>query len=272
MGLYDIMDDITLRQINKTETGDNRIFGVLVGTVTANFDDKKEHIGEVCVEIPVRDKDANVLKWAKIATLASGKNWGTYWVPEVGDEVLVIFEQGNIEKPYVIGSVPKADSKMLDSADQNNKNKDIKFQYGTYVHFEDDVENEGEKDKFKLSLSDKAYIEMSKEKEDIIISDYNKKNYIRIQGGDDDGKIKIVAEKKIELQVGTDMSLILNGESGTATLKCKTFNVNANGNIDLKADGSFKGNGQVVKIEAGNVLTIQSSGPAKVAGTPINLG
>jgi selenocysteine lyase/cysteine desulfurase len=38
MALYDIIDEITERQVTKTETGDNRIWGVMVGIVAKNFD------------------------------------------------------------------------------------------------------------------------------------------------------------------------------------------------------------------------------------------
>ena len=41
--------------------------------------------------------------WAPIATLMSGKGRGAYFMPEVGDEVLVAFEHGDLEHPYVVG-------------------------------------------------------------------------------------------------------------------------------------------------------------------------
>ena len=105
MGLFDIIDEIAESQIMKTDTGDNRIFGVMVGTVAKNYD--KDMPGRVCVTIPVRDTEANELQWARVAMPSHGKGWGHYFQPEVGDQVLLAFEQGNIEKPYVIGCVPK---------------------------------------------------------------------------------------------------------------------------------------------------------------------
>ena len=38
MSLYDIIDDISQKQVSKTETGDERIFGVVIGTVTRNYE------------------------------------------------------------------------------------------------------------------------------------------------------------------------------------------------------------------------------------------
>jgi uncharacterized protein involved in type VI secretion and phage assembly len=43
--------------------------------------------------------------WARIATLMAGPNRGTWFLPEVGDEVLVAFERGDARVPYVIGAV-----------------------------------------------------------------------------------------------------------------------------------------------------------------------
>ena len=109
MGLFDVIDEITEKQIVKTETGDNRIFGVMTGIVAKNYD--KDMPGRICVTIPVRDNDANELKWARMVMPSSGKSWGHYFLPEVGDQVLLVFEQGNIEKPYVIGCIPKDNNK-----------------------------------------------------------------------------------------------------------------------------------------------------------------
>jgi uncharacterized protein involved in type VI secretion and phage assembly len=41
--------------------------------------------------------------WAPIATLMSGAKRGAYFMPEVDDEVLVAFEHGDLEHPFVVG-------------------------------------------------------------------------------------------------------------------------------------------------------------------------
>ena len=102
MGLYDIIDEITERQVMKTETGDNRIWGVMVGIVAKNFDPNSSASGgtktgadamdgRVCVTIPTRDKDANELKWARVAMPSGGSKWGHYFLPEVGDQVQLLY-------------------------------------------------------------------------------------------------------------------------------------------------------------------------------------
>ena len=122
MALFEIVDEITRKQFEKTETGDNRMQGVVVGQVSKNYD--KDMPGRVCVQIVSRDTQANELLWARVAMPSSGEKWGHYFLPEVGDEVLVAFEQGNIERPYIIGCIPKLSDQFLKkSVDEKNQIK-----------------------------------------------------------------------------------------------------------------------------------------------------
>ena len=41
--------------------------------------------------------------WARIATIMSGQKRGVYYMPEQDDEVLVAFEHGKFDHPYIIG-------------------------------------------------------------------------------------------------------------------------------------------------------------------------
>ena len=64
------------------------IHGVVIGIVTNNND--PEGMGRVKVNFPWRDiKDESF--WARLATFMSGNERGSYFLPEVGDEVLVSF-------------------------------------------------------------------------------------------------------------------------------------------------------------------------------------
>ena len=54
MALFDIFDEITEKQVVKTELGDARIFGAVAGVVAENYNEQMP--GRLCVNIPVRDE------------------------------------------------------------------------------------------------------------------------------------------------------------------------------------------------------------------------
>jgi len=56
--------------------------------------------------------------WARVATMMAGRNRGTMFIPDVGDEVLVAFERGDLRLPYVIGALWNGkDTPPVSSAD-----------------------------------------------------------------------------------------------------------------------------------------------------------
>jgi type VI secretion system secreted protein VgrG len=47
--------------------------------------------------------------WVRVATSWAGKNWGVIHIPRVGQEVVVAFEEGNPDRPLIVGSVYNPD-------------------------------------------------------------------------------------------------------------------------------------------------------------------
>lgn len=74
--------------------------GVVVGIVTNNSD--PENLGRVKVKFPWLAEDAEST-WARIAAPMAGQDRGFYFLPEVNDEVLLAFEHGHVQRPYVLG-------------------------------------------------------------------------------------------------------------------------------------------------------------------------
>ena len=77
--------------------------GVFPAIVIDNVD--PEALGRVLVRLPELGTAGRPGKdeWARIATLMAGNNRGTWFIPEVNDEVLVAFEAADSRRPYVIG-------------------------------------------------------------------------------------------------------------------------------------------------------------------------
>lgn len=270
MGFYDIMDEIAARQAVKSDTGDNKILGVMPGIVAKNYDAQMP--GRVCVQIPVRDEDANELKWARLVMPSSGKKWGHYFLPEVGDQVLLAFEQGNIEKPYVIGAIPRDNNPFLTgAADENNRFKKIVTANGSTIQFEDAKQGEGKQDRISIYTPDKAHqIILDNEKNEILIGDCEEKNKLSIQS--QQGAITIDAENKLAISVGEGIQVTMNGSSGTVSVKCGKLKVEASDGVKVRTDGRMGVSGSNVTLEASSVLKISSGGMASVSGSPVKLG
>jgi len=74
--------------------------GVVTGVVKSVEDPDQQ--GRVQVSFPFLGGQ-NDSTWAPVATLMSGKGRGSWFMPEVGDEVLVAFNLGDVAHPFIIG-------------------------------------------------------------------------------------------------------------------------------------------------------------------------
>jgi uncharacterized protein involved in type VI secretion and phage assembly len=77
-----------------------RISGVMVGIVKDLSDNSGQ--GRIRLEFP-HLPDAPISSMAPVAAAMAGPHRGAFLMPEVGDEVLVSFEQGDINHPYIVG-------------------------------------------------------------------------------------------------------------------------------------------------------------------------
>ena len=75
--------------------------------------------------------------WAPLATLMAGNNRGTWFIPEVDDEVLIAFESGDPRRPYVIGSLWKSKDAPPARADAKNTVKVLRTRNGLTITLRD---------------------------------------------------------------------------------------------------------------------------------------
>jgi uncharacterized protein involved in type VI secretion and phage assembly len=79
------------------------LLGVYAGSVLDNRD--PENLARVLVRVPALTEAGAADVWARVATLMAGRNRGTFFVPDAGDEVIVAFERGDARSPIVIGAL-----------------------------------------------------------------------------------------------------------------------------------------------------------------------
>lgn len=75
--------------------------------------------------------------WARIATLMAGNNRGTWFIPDVNDEVLVAFEGGTAGQCYVIGGLWSGTSSPPETMDANNDKKLLRSRNGVKITLDD---------------------------------------------------------------------------------------------------------------------------------------
>ena len=64
-------------------------------------------------------------QWARLAVLMAGAGRGTWFIPDVDDEVLVAFEGGNPARPYVVGALLNGKDQPPEQMDAYNTKKVI---------------------------------------------------------------------------------------------------------------------------------------------------
>lgn len=213
MSLYDLF-------VHTDETLTHRVTGVAVGVVTNNQD--PDSLGRVKVKFPwLSDEDES--QWARIAAPMAGNDRGTYFLPEVDDEVLAVFEHGDMRFPYIIGALWNGkDAPPAKNDDGKNNLRLIKSRSGHLIKLND------EDGKETIEIIDKS------EKNSIVID--TSKNTITILSDKDitlsasKGTIKLDAQK-IEMKSSADTKFEAGAKmnveaSAPLTLKGATVNIN----------------------------------------------
>jgi uncharacterized protein involved in type VI secretion and phage assembly len=180
-----------------------RLHGVVSGVVTNNQD--PENLGRVKVRFPWLSA-GDESWWARPAVPMAGADAGTYFLPEVNDEVLVAFEHGDVRFPYVLGSLWHAG----DEPPKNNakgKRRMLRSRSGLTITLDD---------------SDGA-------------------EQIEISAGSSGPRIVISADGKIVIEADAGVSIKASG--GPLTLEGASVKIEAQTKLDLVANGpvSVKG-------------------------------
>ena len=130
-------NDVPLHLDRAMTWPEGHYYGVYPATVSDNQDSSGQ--GRVQVQLPWSPDPAGAQYkvWARLATMMAGGNRGTWFIPEVGDEVLVSFLGGNPKSPYVIGALWNGQDQAPQKIDQNNDIRSITSRSGIRVTMDD---------------------------------------------------------------------------------------------------------------------------------------
>lgn len=197
---------------------DGFLQGVAVATVTDNRDPQGQ--SRLRVRFPWQP-DEQTSFWARLAVPMSGNKMGTYFLPEVGDEVLVAFERGDQEHPFVIGSLWNGKASVPeDNGDGNNDRRLIRSRAGHELRFDDnDAAPEVE-----LKLKDGKHLKL------------------------DRNGVTVEDERGNSLKIESSSGAMTIKSNGTLTLQSPQISVEAGASLSLSASGEVSIQGAVVRI------------------------
>jgi uncharacterized protein involved in type VI secretion and phage assembly len=112
---------------------------ILPATVTDNIDPL--NIGRIKVKISGSSGHPQEV-WARIATLMAGNQRGTWFIPDLNDEVLVAFEANSIDQCFVIGALWSKTNSPPESNDKQNNIKQIRSRSGIRITLDDQTGHE----------------------------------------------------------------------------------------------------------------------------------
>jgi len=220
--------------------------GLLNGTVKAIGADPDNQF-RILVNVPMFDQCENGL-WARLSNFYSSSDAGAFFLPEVGDEVVLGFLNEDPRYPVILGSMysnPKLKTPF--AADQINSIKGLKSRSGITIQFDD--ENE------VLTLSTPAgnNVVISDKDKQVTIKDQNSNSIIMAEDG-----ITIKSEKNINFEAGQQINI--KGTQGI-NIQASGGDVNVNGiNIKEIADMQYSATGaETAELMSGMQLTLKSA-------------
>lgn len=237
MGLFDEM----LEKDETEDGGQANINGVAIGVVKENWDE--DHPGMIKAEISLGSSGKNLTDWIPVAVPYAGKEFGTYFLPEIGSQVLLAFHMGDINCPIVIGSLwNQTDVIPPETANEKNTVKKIKTKGGNVIT----ISEESGKEKISIQTKGELRAELDDENQKIILQDKEGKNAISIDA--QNGTMNFKSEKKAVFNINGQPMLTLDGEGKAVKIKA--------GKIEVEADQSLTMKGQTAGLD-GNSLKIQ---------------
>lgn len=217
---------------NGAAAGRGLLQGVAIGLVT-NLNDP-DNLGRVKVKYPWLGDNIES-DWIKIAAPGAGADRGLYYLPEINDEVLLVFEHGDVHRPYLIGGLwngtdkpPKPNSSATGGGKVNERI--IKSRTGHIITLDDSDGGE------KITICDKTG------KNKMVIDSTTKSMTINVDGDftvDAKGKITLNSMQNMTLESKANgtvkgIQLTLEGTAKSA-LKAPMVSVEGQALAELKA-------------------------------------
>lgn len=207
----------------------------IVVAVVTNTQDPDE-LGRVRVKYPALD-DAHEGWWARVVAPGSGATRGFFSLPQVGDEVLVAFEHGSEQHPYLLGGVFNGTGKPGTVVQPDGS-----FTLATPRHV-------------TITATERADLTTG----DTLTLTAAAAAKLTTKPGTDDkppGDIQLTAKGALALS-GDGSATLSAGTSGTVSAKAG-LEVSGGQRLTLKADGSVTISGATISITGNQMVRISA--------------
>jgi phage protein D len=208
--------------------GGLRSVGGLVIAEVADVNDPLK-LGRVRLKLPWLSDDYTS-GWARVAQVGAGKDRGLFWLPEVGDEVVVGFDRGDFDSPYVLGGLyngvdtpPPLDAEPIDPSSGGIVRRCLRTTAGHQLVFAES--SGGGADEIRLETAGSAFkLVLDKKNTEILV--------------DSDGKVTIRSKKGVTVDAGTG-ALELKGQSVEIKGQSVKLASNAGASVELAASATI---------------------------------
>ncbi|MFI8106561.1 VgrG-related protein [Streptomyces sp. NPDC086023] len=220
----------------------DRIGGLVSATVTDTRD--PEDRGRVKLAFPWLSGEY-VSDWARTAG-AGGKGGGGVFGPEVGDEVLVGFEQGRVDHPYVVGGLyngqdkpSKHEGPLVDPTSGKTNRRSLVTRTGNRLELLDAANGpQG----VRLATGDgKLTLHLDQKATSVVVHS--------------DGKVEITAKEKVTVKADQGISV----DAGTGKLELSGQSVSVTARTGVEVDGGA------------GALNLRTNGQVDVKGTTVGV-
>lgn len=229
------------------ESRHSRVYGV-VTAVVAGIDDPDAK-GRVKVKFPWLEGEQES-SWARVMTFMAGNDRGAVFRPEVNDEVLVMFEHGDVRFPYVIGALWNGKDKLPEEASSNADNhvRVIKSRSGHKILFDDNAKEKKEKLEIQSKAGHIIALDDASGKEKIEIKS---KSGHKMTMNDSPGQEKIEIIDKAgsnKITIDSVQNAVSIESAVQLKIKANLVDIEATGKMTLKSNSVLTIQGTVVKI------------------------
>jgi len=208
------------------------LHGLQTGVVT-QIDSDPDSESRIKVRLPIISESEEGI-WARIATLDAGNQRGSFFLPEVGDEVIVGFINNDPRDAVILGMVHSSALPAPLTAEESNPQKGFITRSEMKLIFDD------EKKAFTVETPGGKKIILDEDGDTITISDDHQNKLMM----DSDG-IVIESLGKIEIKAQKDLALAgLNTEMKAQS----TLTVEGSAGAEVKAGGTMAVKGALVQI------------------------